>query len=242
MIAIEDLVVQFGGVRPIDGLTCELTAPVSGLIGPNGAGKTTLLNVLSGFVRPIQGSVRMDTTDLTALNAVERVKSGLRRSFQTEQVVDDLTVQQNIEAIADHVSATGRKHAEVVRALHFVGLVPVAGVVGSALNLFQRRLVELAKCLVGAPRLVLLDEPAAGLSNEESATLRDLILRLPEEFGVQVLVIDHDVELIRSMCSQTLVLDYGKMLALGDTGTVLASPQVRAAYLGEPVSGDENVQ
>lgn len=242
MITISDLVVQFGGVRPIDGLTCALSAPVSGLIGPNGAGKTTLLNVLSGFVRPVQGSVSVDAVALTGLSPVDRVKAGLRRSFQTEQVVDDLTVQQNIEAIADHVSPTGQKQADVARALHFVGLAPVAGVIGSALNLFQRRLVELAKCLVGNPKLILLDEPAAGLSNEESATLRDLILRLPAEFNAQVLVIDHDVELIRSMCSQTLVLDYGKMLALGETNDVLASPQVRAAYLGEPVSGDDNVQ
>jgi branched-chain amino acid transport system ATP-binding protein len=104
---------------------------------------------------------------------------------------------------------------------------------GSSLNLFQRRLVELAKCVVGAPKLILLDEPAAGLSNEESGVLRELILRIPGEYGAQVLVIDHDVDLIRAMCTETLVLDYGRMLALGPTDEVLASPDVRRAYLGE---------
>ncbi|AKR54879.1 branched-chain amino acid ABC transporterATP-binding protein [Devosia sp. H5989] len=233
MIAIENLVVQFGGVRPIDNLTATISAPVSGLIGPNGAGKTTLLNVLSGFVSPVQGAVKVDGRDLLALRPLDRVKSGLRRSFQTEQVVEDLTVAGNLYAIADHVTGPGERIAAVEAALAFTGLRGVADTLGKALNLFQRRLVELSKCLIGKPRLVLLDEPAAGLTDEESATLRELIMRIPDEFGAQVLLIDHDVELIRSMCTQTLVLDYGKMLALGPTEEVLASPDVRRAYLGE---------
>lgn len=93
--------------------------------------------------------------------------------------------------------------------------------------------MELGKCVVGAPKLILLDEPAAGLSTEEGAVLRELILRIPDEYGAQVLVIDHDVDLIRAMCTQTLVLDYGRMLALGPTEEVLASADVRRAYLGE---------
>ena len=233
MIAIENLVVQFGGVRPIDNLTATISAPVSGLIGPNGAGKTTLLNVLSGFVSPVQGAVKVDGRDLLALRPLDRVKSGLRRSFQTEQVVEDLTVAGNLYAIADHVTGPGERIEAVEAALAFTGLRGVADTLGKALNLFQRRLVELSKCLIGKPRLVLLDEPAAGLMDEESATLRELIMRIPDEFGAQVLLIDHDVELIRSMCTQTLVLDYGKMLALCPTEEVLASPDVRRAYLGE---------
>lgn len=233
MIAIENLVVQFGGVRPIDRLTAQLAAPVSGLIGPNGAGKTTLLNVLSGFLRPIEGKVTLNGQALLELSPLQRVRAGLRRSFQTEQVVEDLTVAGNLAAIADHVlPARARLHA-VSAALEFVRLGSVGARLGGSLNLFQRRLVELGKCVVGAPKLILLDEPAAGLSNEESGVLRELILRIPAEYGAQVLVIDHDVELIRAMCTETLVLDYGRMLALGPTDDVLASPDVRRAYLGE---------
>jgi branched-chain amino acid transport system ATP-binding protein len=233
MIAIENLIVQFGGVRPIDRLTAQLSAPVSGLIGPNGAGKTTLLNVLSGFVRPIEGKVAVKGQALLDLSPLQRVRAGLRRSFQTEQVVEDLTVVGNLKAIADHVLPNNERAESVSAALDFVRLRAVAATMGSSLNLFQRRLVELAKCVVGAPKLILLDEPAAGLSNEESGVLRELILRIPGEYGAQVLVIDHDVDLIRAMCTETLVLDYGRMLALGPTDEVLASPDVRRAYLGE---------
>jgi branched-chain amino acid transport system ATP-binding protein len=233
MIAIENLIVQFGGVRPIDRLTAQLSAPVSGLIGPNGAGKTTLLNVLSGFVRPIEGKVAVKGQALLDLSPLQRVRAGLRRSFQTEQVVEDLTVVGNLKAIADHVLPNNERAESVSAALDFVRLRAVAATMGSSLNLFQRRLVELGKCVVGAPKLILLDEPAAGLSNEESGVLRELILRIPGEYGAQVLVIDHDVDLIRAMCTETLVLDYGRMLALGPTDEVLASPDVRRAYLGE---------
>lgn len=233
MITIDNIVVQFGGVRPIDRLSAVLKAPVCGLIGPNGAGKTTLLNVLSGFVRPVEGKVTLMGQSLTDLSPLQRVQAGLRRSFQTEQVVEDLTVFDNLAAIADHVLPARDRAQAVTTAMDFVRLGSVANVMGAALNLFQRRLVDLGKCVIGVPRLILLDEPAAGLSNEEGAVLRDLILRIPAEFGAQVLVIDHDVELIRAMCTETLVLDYGRMLALGPTEVVLASPDVRRAYLGE---------
>ncbi|OWV78667.1 branched-chain amino acid ABC transporter ATP-binding protein [Rhizobium sp. N122] len=233
MITIDNLVVQFGGVRPINELSAVLTAPVAGLIGPNGAGKTTLLNVLSGFVRPVQGTVSLGAQPLLPMSPLQRVRAGLRRSFQTEQVVEDLTVAGNIAAIADHVVSAAHRSEAVDEALSFVGLAVAADRLGQSLNLFQRRLVELGKCVVGKPRLILLDEPAAGLTEEEGKAFRELVLRIPMEFKAQVLVIDHDVDLIRSMCSETMVLDYGKLLALGPTQTVLADPNVRRAYLGE---------
>ncbi|ARQ14450.1 high-affinity branched-chain amino acid ABC transporter ATP-binding protein (plasmid) [Rhizobium etli] len=233
MIKIDNLIVQFGGVRPINELSAVLTAPVAGLIGPNGAGKTTLLNVLSGFVKPIQGSVSLGERPLLPMTPLQRVRDGLRRSFQTEQVVEDLTVAGNIAAIADHVVGAGHHARAVDQALSFIGLADVADRLGQSLNLFQRRLVELAKCVVGEPKLILLDEPAAGLTEEEGKAFRELVLRIPTEFRAQVLIIDHDVDLIRSMCSETMVLDYGKLLALGPTQAVLADPNVRRAYLGE---------
>ena len=233
MIKIDNLIVQFGGVRPINELSAVLTAPVAGLIGPNGAGKTTLLNVLSGFVKPVQGSVSLGEQALLPMPPLQRVRAGLRRSFQTEQVVEDLTVAGNVAAIADHVVGAGHRSHTVDQALAFVGLTDIADRLGQSLNLFQRRLVELAKCVVGEPKLILLDEPAAGLTEEEGKAFRELVLRLPVEFRAQVLIIDHDVDLIRSMCSETMVLDYGKLLALAPTQAVLADPNVRRAYLGE---------
>ncbi len=233
MIEIDTLSVRFGGIKPIDQLTAALSAPVSGLIGPNGAGKTTLLNVLSGFVRPFEGAIRLDGNPLLPLSPLQRVRSGLRRSFQTEQVVEDLTARENLAALADNVAAPGERSRTTDRALDFVGLAVVAHRLGARLNLFERRLVELGKCLIGTPRLILLDEPAAGLTDEEGARLRDLVVAIPDAFGAQVVVIDHDVDLIRAMCTETLVLDYGKRLALGPTETVLADPDVRRAYLGE---------
>jgi branched-chain amino acid transport system ATP-binding protein len=229
MIRIEDLTVQFGGVRPLDGLSAELVAPIVGLVGPNGAGKTTLLNVLSGFVRPAAGLIEVDGCALLPLSPTARVRFGLRRTFQTEQVVEDLTVRDNVLALADHVRDG---IVDVDRAIAFVGLDDVADLPGAALDQCQRRLVEIAKALVGRPRLILMDEPGAGLTEAETGHLRRVILDIPAAFGAQVVLIDHDVALIAATCEETLVLDFGKRLALGPTRAALDDPAVRQAYLG----------
>jgi len=233
MLEIHNLVVKFGNVKPIDNVSAVLSAPICGLIGPNGAGKTTLLNVLSGFVTPVSGTLRLDGVSLMELSPLQRVHHGVRRAFQTEQVVEDLTVYDNLAALADNVLPARQRRASVDAALEFAGLQALAPQLGSDLNLFQRRRVELGKCLIGQPKLILLDEPAAGLTEEESEHLREMILRIPGQCSAQVLVIDHDVELIRALCSEILVLDYGKRLALGQTQAVLAEPDVRRAWLGE---------
>lgn len=233
MISISNLGVQFGGVKAINALSAVLDHPVCGLIGPNGAGKTTLVNVLSGLVQPHAGRVELDGVDLLAMRPAQRVRFGLRRSFQTEQVVEDLDVWSNVLAVLDHVPHAAR-HAEreVARALAFVGLVDVATIPGAQLNLFQRRMVEVAKALVGAPKLLLFDEPGAGLNEAEALHLRRALLGVADFCGAQVLLIDHDVDLIAATCTQTLVLDFGQRLALGPTREVLAEPAVRQAYLG----------
>ena len=212
MIEIQGVSVTFGGVKAIDTLDARLEAPVCGLIGPNGAGKTTLVNLISGFVPAAAGTLALDSTEMLTLAPARRVRLGLRRSFQTEQVVEDLTVWDNVQAMLDHVPHTlGDAAAQVRRALEHAGLLDVAAVPGAELDLFRRRMVEVAKALVGGPRLILFDE----------------------RFGAQVLLIDHDVDLISAVCSQTLVLDFGRRLALGPTRDVLADPAVRRAYLGQ---------
>lgn len=233
MIKIESLTVQFGGVRPLDALDGEFKAPICGLIGPNGAGKTTLLNVLSGFVTPVKGGVSLNDIALRNLSPVRRVAVGLRRTFQQELVVDELSARDNILAIADHISAT-RKDAqeEIDRALEFVELTSRADVPGRQLNLYERRMIEIGKTLIGKPKAILLDEPGAGLNETETDRLRGLLVQIPDRFGAQLILIDHDADLIASVCVETMVLDFGKLLAFGPTRAVLDDPVVRRAYLG----------
>jgi len=233
MIKIDALTVQFGGIKPLDELDAEFTAPICGLIGPNGAGKTTLLNVLSGFVTPIAGTIMLNDAPLLGVSPRRRVDLGLRRTFQQELVVDELTAMENIQAIADHVSRD-RSNAlrEVELALDFVGLTGRRNVRGRQLNLFERRMVEIAKTLIGGPKVILMDEPGAGLNDSETERLRRLLVKIPPTFDTQLVLIDHDADLIASVCVETLVLDFGRRLAMGPTRTVLDDPTVRRAYLG----------
>jgi branched-chain amino acid transport system ATP-binding protein len=233
MIKIDALTVQFGGIKPLDALEAQFGAPICGLIGPNGAGKTTLLNVLSGFVRPIEGTILLNDAALLGLSPQRRVSLGLRRTFQQELVVDELTAMENIQAIADHVSADhASARREVAAALDFVGLSARRSVLGRQLNLFDRRMVEIAKTLIGRPKVILMDEPGAGLNEAETEQLRQLLIQIPSAFDTQLVLIDHDADLIASVCLETLVLDFGKRLAMGPTRAVLDDPVVRRAYLG----------
>ena len=233
MIEIRDIAVAFGGVAALNGISADLRDPIVGIIGPNGAGKTTLLNVFSGFVAPRSGSIRAFGADLLAMPAHRRARWGLRRSFQTDQVVDDLSVADNVRVVLDPLSyGAAASQAEVDRALDFVRLADRREVPGAALNAFERRLVDLAKAVVGKPKIVLLDEPGAGLRPPEVALLRQAILGIAERCGAMTLLIDHDVELIATTCRSTMVLDFGELLALGPTAEVLKDDRVKAAYLG----------
>jgi branched-chain amino acid transport system ATP-binding protein len=234
MIEINDLSVQFGGVKPIDGLTVTLTKPIVGLIGPNGAGKTTLLNVLSGFVTPSRGSVKVNGQLVTGMPAHQRAAMGLRRTFQTDQIAEDLSLKQNVQAIADHVRFDSPADADkaVLGAIEFVGLSHRLHRRGSDLSTEERHLAEIAKALIGRPQLVMLDEPGAGMSESETKHLTRVIRDIPAYAKAQVFLIDHDVSLISACCHETMVLDFGKLLALGQTLDVLKDPDVQRAYLG----------
>ena len=233
MIEIEDLTVMFGGVRGLNALTATLPEPVTGLVGPNGAGKTTLINVLSGFVRPTIGTVKIDGENLGGIALHKRAAFGIRRTFQNEQVVENLTAGGNVTAVLDNVPTDRRPRRELVEAaLGFVGMIPKVHVMGADLNAYERRLVEIARATVGRPRLVMMDEPGAGLSQDESEHLRSVIKGIHDYCGAQVLLVDHDVDLISATCVATLVLDFGSRIAYGPTAAVLADPRVRAAYLG----------
>ncbi|MGI9595436.1 MAG: ABC transporter ATP-binding protein [Acidimicrobiales bacterium] len=232
MIDIQGVTVTFGGVRSLDDLSVGLDGRIVGVVGPNGAGKTTLLNVISGFVRPVSGSVVIDGQDVLLLTPYARARWGIRRTFQTEQVVDDLSVRANIEVMVDTAHGDHSRAESVDRAIELVGLGPAADRPTRQLNAFERRLVELGRAVAGSPRVIMLDEPAAGLSEHETGLLRTTLAALPEATGAQLVLIDHDVELIAALCDTTAVLDFGRLIAYGPTGEALNAPAVKDAYLG----------
>ena len=233
MIEVDGLTVRFGGVVPIDDMTLTLSGGTCGLIGPNGAGKTTFFNVLSGFVKPVAGAVHAFGDDLLALADYRRARWGLRRTFQTEQAIADLSVFDNVLLVRENTEggrATQRQ--DVMDAVAFVGLEPEANRLVGTLGAAQRRLVEVARAVVGSPRLVLLDEPAAGLPDDETEHLGQLIRRIPQEFEALVVLVDHDMSLVSACCATTAVLDFGKLIASGTTADVLRDEHVIRAYLG----------
>ena len=232
MIEVENLTVRFAGVTPIDGVTVTFPGGTCGLIGPNGAGKTTFFNVLSGFVKPAAGSIRVFGDDLLKMVDFRRARWGLRRTFQTEQAIDTLSVFENVAMIHEHSKASRQsRRADVLEAIEYVGLDAPDAKVGS-LDARDRRLVELARAVVGNPRVVLLDEPAAGLPDEETEHMSRVIQGIPERFGALVILVDHDMSLVSACCATTAVLDFGRLIASGATADVLRDEHVIRAYLG----------
>ncbi len=233
VIEVQGLTVRFAGVTPIDDMSVTFREGACGLIGPNGAGKTTFFNVLSGFVKPAAGSIRVFGDDLLKMVDFRRARWGLRRTFQTEQAIEQLSVFDNVAMIHEH-SGQGRaaRREAVLTAIDFVGLeAPPSAKVGG-LGARERRLVEIARAVVGQPRIVLLDEPAAGLPDQETEHLGEVIQQIPGQFGALVILVDHDMTLVSACCETTAVLDFGKLIASGPTAEVLRNEHVIRAYLG----------
>jgi branched-chain amino acid transport system ATP-binding protein len=231
MIEVTDLTVKYGGVTSLDGMNLRFDSGVCGLIGPNGAGKTTFFNVLSGFVRPASGSVTAFGDDLLRMAHFRRARWGIRRTFQTEQAISALSVYDNVAMIHSALRGAARR-ADVLAAIEFVGggISPSARV--GSLTAGQRRLVEVARAVAGKPRLVLLDEPAAGLPDSETEHLTGVIRNIPEHTGALTILVDHDMSLVSAVCATTAVLDFGKLIASGPTAQMLRDENVMRAYLG----------
>ena len=252
MIEVEGLTVRFAGVTPIDDMSVVFPGGTCGLIGPNGAGKTTFFNVLSGFVKPAAGSITAFGQNLLKLSDYKRARWGLRRTFQTEMAIEKLSVFDNVALIHEHSGAKrSTRNEDVLKAIEFVGLETPPNAKVGGLGARERRLVEVARAVVGRPRVVLLDEPAAGLPDEETAHLSQVIQRIPGEVGALVILVDHDMSLVSACCETTAVVDFGKLVASGPTAEVLRDEHVMRAYLGtetpvddadEPGSGPEAAQ
>jgi branched-chain amino acid transport system ATP-binding protein len=233
VIEVNDLTVRFGGVTSLDGMSVTFEAGTCGLIGPNGAGKTTFFNVLSGFVRPASGTVRAFGENLLSIAHFRRARWGVRRTFQTEQAIERLSVQENVALIHEHSGLSrATRRSDVLDAISFVGLRCDPQAYVATLSAGERRLVEVARAVVGKPKLVLLDEPAAGLPDSDTEHMSTVIRAIPEQTGAMTILVDHDMSLVSACCSTTAVLDFGKLIASGPTDQVLRDERVMRAYLG----------
>lgn len=233
-LALKNVGVAFGGFHALTDVSLALEAgTVMGLIGPNGAGKTTCVNVLTGFQRPSSGRVLLEGRDVSALSAHRLRRAGVARSFQAGRLFGGLDVLDNLAVTG--VGLGESRHAAEVQAmdlLNWVGIGDLQSRSAAGLPYTDERRVAIARALMGKPRFLLLDEPAAGMSEVEAADLAGLIGRIANELGVGVLLIEHNVGLVLAACSHVVVLDGGRVIEAGDREVILASRAVREAYLG----------
>ncbi|MGP4005199.1 ABC transporter permease subunit [Streptomyces sp. 4N124] len=242
---VEGLTVRYGGVVAVDGLSFGIEpGQVVGLIGPNGAGKTSAIDAVTGFTRAASGQVRLGERDITRTPVHRRAAAGLSRSFQSLELFEDMTVLDNLYAACDRpgpwtyltdLIRPGSRPlpAHVLVAVREFGLQDSLNRPVGDLSYGERRLLAIARAVAASPSVLLLDEPAAGLSEDETRELAHLVRRLAEEWGMGILLVEHDVDMVMSVCDQVVVLDFGRRISVGTPEEVRGDPAVREAYLGD---------
>jgi branched-chain amino acid transport system ATP-binding protein len=229
-----DVSVQFDGLKALSGVT--LTVPrgrITGLIGPNGAGKTTLINVLTGFQPVDTGALILEGEAVNGILAHQLRRKGIARTFQSGRLFRDLRVIDNLEVTGVGLGESRRDAiAEAERVMAWLGISHLSGTIAGALPYTDERRVAIGRAIMRTPRYLLLDEPAAGMSEHESHELADIIKRIAGEFGVGVLLIEHNIGLVLELCERIFVLDSGEIIEAGPPGQIRNSDAVRHAYMG----------
>ena len=250
MLEVKNLAISFGGLRAVHDFDLSIEkGQLYGLIGPNGAGKTTVFNLLTGVYKPDRGRVLLDGEDITGHRTIDISKAGIARTFQNIRLFGKLSVLDNVKAgmhnrhpygalagIFHTPSGKKTEHEMDEKALELLKvfeLEPSADLLASNLPYGQQRKLEIARALATEPKLLLLDEPAAGMNPHETQELMDMIRLVRDRFDMTILLIEHDMKLVSGICEELTVLNFGEVLAQGETARVLSEPQVITAYLGE---------
>ena len=250
LLSIKNLGIQFGGLRAVDEFNLEIEkGELYGLIGPNGAGKTTVFNMLTGVYKPTAGEIVLDGKNITGKKQIEINKLGVARTFQNIRLFSQLSVLDNVKAglhnqykystfsgifrLPTFFKTEKKMNARAMELLKVFDLQDEADLLASNLPYGKQRKLEIARALATNPKLLLLDEPAAGMNPNETAELMDTIKFVRKEFDMTILLIEHDMRLVSGICEKLTVLNFGKILAQGKTSEVLSNPEVITAYLGE---------
>ena len=252
MLEVKNLGISFGGLRAVDDFNLSIEqGQLYGLIGPNGAGKTTVFNMLTGVYKPTDGKIFLDGEDITGKSTIEINKEGIARTFQNIRLFSDLSVLDNVKAglhnqkeyeystltgilrLPRYHQAEKAMNEKAMELLKVFDLDGQADFLASNLPYGKQRELEIARALATQPKLLLLDEPAAGMNPNETQDLMKTIRFVRDNFDVSILLIEHDMKLVSGICEKLTVLNFGRVLAQGDTSEVLNNPEVITAYLGE---------
>ena len=250
LLDVKDLSISFGGLHAVDDFNISIKkGQLYGLIGPNGAGKTTVFNLLTGVYRPDEGKILLDGVDITGKNTIEINKEGIARTFQNIRLFKDLSVLDNVKVglhnhykystiegilrLPRYYKTEKAMNEQALDLLKVFDLDQEAAFLASNLPYGKQRKLEIARALATEPKLLLLDEPAAGMNPNETQELMDTIRFVQEHFDMTTLLIEHDMKLVGGICEELTVLNFGQVLAQGETAKVLKDPAVITAYLGE---------